>query len=48
VVNPRTNDPDHVVEIHEAVLPDAFAFEGLVVGFDHAVLLRRVRMDELL
>jgi hypothetical protein len=48
VVDPRTNDADHVVEIHEAVLSDAFALEGFVVGFDHAVLLRRVRMDELL
>ena len=30
------------------MLPDAFSFERLVKRFDDAVLLRRVRMNELL
>ena len=30
------------------MLPDAFALERLVIRFHHAVLLRSVRVDELL
>ena len=48
VVDPWDSDANHVVEVHESVLPNAFALEGLVIGFDHSVLLGGMRMDELL
>ena len=47
-VDPRPDDADHVIEVVESVLPYAFAFERFVIGLDDAVLLRRVRMNELL
>jgi len=48
VLDPWTDDANDLVERREAVLPDAFAFEGLVIRFDHAVLLGRMRVNELL
>jgi len=48
VLDPRPNSFYDFLQRGKSPLPDALAFEGFVVGFDHAVLLRRVRMDELL
>ena len=48
VIDPATDGGDGLIGRREAMLPYAFAFERFVVGFHNTVLLRCVRMDELL
>ena len=48
VLDPRPNGLHDLFQRGESVLPNALALERFVVGFDDAVLLGGVRMDELL
>ena len=47
-VDPVPNDPPRLLKGLERVLPDALLFQTPKKPFDHPVLLRRVRRDELL
>ncbi len=47
-LDPVPNDPPRVLKGLERVLPDTLLFRAPKKSFDHPVLLRRIRRDELL
>src|SRR5688572_231091 len=46
--HPIPNDPPRLLKRLERVLPDTLFFQTPKKPFDHSVLLRRIRRDELL
>jgi len=47
-LDPVPNDPPRLLKALERVLPDTLLFQAPKKPFDHAILLRRIRRDELL
>jgi len=47
-LHPRLNDASRRLKGLERVLPDTLLFQAPKKPFDHSILLRRIRRDELL